>query len=71
MVPFFLILGSIYGIKRQKMNGKEEFTHVWYIMNGAIIHLFLDGLIGGLQYCPPLFKIYSKLDKRYTIILLI
>ena len=47
------------------MTGEEEFSHIWFICNGAIIHCFMDGTVGGLNGCPPLYKSYSILDRRF------
>ena len=64
LVPLALIVVSLLGIKRKKMDSGEEFSHIWFIFNGSIIHLFLDGLIGGLKYCPPLANVYGLIDLR-------
>ena len=52
-------------MKRHKMTKEEEFSHVWFLVNGTLIHLFMDGLVGGMKWCEPLYNVYSTLDKRY------
>lgn len=37
----------------------------WFLLNGAIIHIFMDGLIGVFKVCRPFQRHYAKLDKRY------
>jgi len=50
-LPLVLIIFSLLGLKRIKMTSREEFSFVWFIINGAIIHIFMDGLAGTLGFC--------------------
>ena len=36
----------------------------WFLANGAIIHVAMDGLTGGFKYLPEMSKNYEKLDNR-------
>lgn len=37
----------------------------WYLLNGIIIHIFMDGCVGVLKTNKLLADNYAKLDKRY------
>jgi len=37
----------------------------WFLWNGAIIHVTMDGLTGGYHFLPLLDKHYRKIDKRF------
>ena len=67
LVPLACIIVSLTGITKIKQSAYESFGQTWFIVNGAIIHIFLDGLIGCLGNCPPLVRVYSVLDNRYKI----
>ncbi len=63
-----LMILPFVGVKSSKaISSSNEFSVVWFVVNGAIIHIFLDGMIGGLRLCDPLFNAYSYLDSRYII----
>jgi hypothetical protein len=38
----------------------------WYLLNGVIIHFYLDGLIGAYKVNKTLASQYAILDKRYN-----
>eukprot|EP00756_Hemistasia_phaeocysticola_P000573 Hpha_TRINITY_DN10413_c0_g1::TRINITY_DN10413_c0_g1_i1::g.193457::m.193457/K01824/EBP; cholestenol Delta-isomerase len=42
----------------------EERSATWYILNGTVFHLFMDGLAGGFGLGGPLGQMYKLLDKR-------
>ena len=43
----------------------EELVANWFLMNGAIIHITMDGLTGGWHMLPLMYKNYIKVDRRF------
>eukprot|EP01012_Entosiphon_sulcatum_P022287 TRINITY_DN2721_c0_g1_i1.p1 TRINITY_DN2721_c0_g1~~TRINITY_DN2721_c0_g1_i1.p1 ORF type:complete len:244 (+),score=51.69 TRINITY_DN2721_c0_g1_i1:25-756(+) len=37
----------------------------WYLLNGTIIHICMDGLVGSFHKWPLFYKQYCTLDKRF------
>eukprot|EP01137_Pigoraptor_chileana_P035238 Opistho-2@28965 len=67
LVPIVLTLGtlaiSLPAKARLGFGGK--LVAFWFLFNGAIIHIFLDGLVGLVHRMPVLSELYNVLDKRY------
>ena len=42
----------------------EERAANWYLLNGGVIHLAMDGLTGGYSFMPHMSDNYQKLDNR-------
>ena len=42
----------------------EERAANWYLLNGGVIHLAMDGLTGGYLFMPLMSDNYQKLDNR-------
>jgi cholestenol delta-isomerase len=62
-----LISATFFKLKpKLKLNSDEEFSHVWFVTNGSIIHIFLDGMIGFFRLSTPLYSAYCLLDKRFN-----
>ena len=47
------------------MSGSEGRIAMWYLMNGAFIHITMDGLTGGWHHLHLLNEHYCRLDKRF------
>jgi len=56
----FIILGLLLGGKRSNR------TAVWFLMNGGIVHIAMDGLTGGYHALPLMDKSYRQLDNRFN-----
>jgi len=52
--------------KRKKLSQRDHLVAGWYLFNGVIIHIFLDGLVGFGGQVPYLYEKYCELDKRYA-----
>eukprot|EP00455_Lapot_gusevi_P013417 TRINITY_DN16528_c0_g1_i2.p1 TRINITY_DN16528_c0_g1~~TRINITY_DN16528_c0_g1_i2.p1 ORF type:complete len:203 (+),score=55.39 TRINITY_DN16528_c0_g1_i2:68-676(+) len=52
---------------KKKLTTSQKWLAFWYLLNGVIIHTFLDGLIGWLALYPPLNQQYANLDSRYPL----
>ena len=39
---------------------------MWYLLNGSIIHMLMDGGVGSVHVLPAMDKQYKRLDKRFT-----
>jgi cholestenol delta-isomerase len=44
---------------------RDKLVAAWYLFNGVIIHIFLDGLVGFAGFVPYLREKYWALDQRY------
>jgi hypothetical protein len=51
LIPGIVALGK----NHLKMTSCEKFWYMWFLFNGALIHIFLDGLIGALGKCKPIY----------------
>eukprot|EP01120_Amphizonella_sp_Union-15-10_P000291 TRINITY_DN10310_c0_g2_i1.p1 TRINITY_DN10310_c0_g2~~TRINITY_DN10310_c0_g2_i1.p1 ORF type:complete len:201 (-),score=7.81 TRINITY_DN10310_c0_g2_i1:36-638(-) len=60
------ILTSRPSSKSRQISRKERWVANWFLFNGSIIHIFLDGLVGLVGRVPFLNSMYSELDKRYS-----
>ncbi|EKF39759.1 3-Beta-hydroxysteroid-delta(8), delta(7)-isomerase, putative [Trypanosoma cruzi marinkellei] len=43
----------------------ERMRARWYLLNGVVIHIFMDGLVGVFKASTLLARNYAKIDKRY------
>eukprot|EP00668_Euglena_longa_P045746 GGOE01061426.1.p3 GENE.GGOE01061426.1~~GGOE01061426.1.p3 ORF type:complete len:227 (+),score=78.72 GGOE01061426.1:1097-1777(+) len=59
----FGLLGSAGG--RGVRNRTEELVANWFLMNGAFIHIAMDGLTGGYHLLPLMYQNYVKVDRRF------
>ena len=44
--------------------GSDTSAANWFLANGAIIHVAMDGLTGGFEFLPMMSENYKKLDNR-------
>lgn len=44
---------------------KEKFSLYWHTINGAIIHIMMDGMVGVFHFYRPLDILYKELDIRF------
>ena len=49
-----------------KLTPKERFSAYWYVINGAIIHIMMDGAVGGFDCFQPLAYLYRHMDTRFV-----
>jgi len=47
------------------MSNSDGRIALWYLMNGAFIHITMDGLTGGWHYLHLLNVHYGRLDRRF------
>eukprot|EP01060_Flectonema_neradi_P002445 TRINITY_DN114_c6_g1_i2.p1 TRINITY_DN114_c6_g1~~TRINITY_DN114_c6_g1_i2.p1 ORF type:complete len:258 (+),score=28.72 TRINITY_DN114_c6_g1_i2:42-815(+) len=52
--------------KRVTLSDKDSVKAGWYLFNGTIIMMLMDGFAGGLQAVPLLSPQYLKVDARYV-----
>eukprot|EP01060_Flectonema_neradi_P002444 TRINITY_DN114_c6_g1_i1.p1 TRINITY_DN114_c6_g1~~TRINITY_DN114_c6_g1_i1.p1 ORF type:complete len:232 (+),score=30.27 TRINITY_DN114_c6_g1_i1:42-737(+) len=52
--------------KRVTLSDKDSVKAGWYLFNGTIIMMLMDGFAGGLQAVPLLSPQYLKVDARYA-----
>jgi hypothetical protein len=46
---------SISGTKRKiELTSSEKFSCYWFLVNGAIIHILMDGAVGAFNAFPPM-----------------
>ncbi|ESL11530.1 hypothetical protein TRSC58_00716 [Trypanosoma rangeli SC58] len=43
----------------------ERMRARWYLLNGVVIHILMDGLVGVFKASTLLSRNYAKIDKRY------
>lgn len=64
-----LLALTVYLGKRDRssipLSARDQRLASWFLLNGAIIHIFMDGLIGVFKVCPPFQRHYATLDVRY------
>lgn len=65
-----LIITYVYTfvVNRQrvvKLAASKRMLARWYLLNGVIIHILMDGLVGVYKANQPFATQYAKLDKRY------
>lgn len=60
-----LITRWVAGPNPVPLSNRDRLVASWFLMNGAVIHIFMDGLIGVYRLCPPFQRHYAKLDDRY------
>merc|ERR1712000_795742 len=67
MVPLGLLILVLTASlpKSHRLSLRDSLVAFWYLFNGIIIHIFLDGLVGFARRVPFLFSLYCTLDKRY------
>eukprot|EP00744_Colponema_vietnamica_P009242 GILI01013163.1.p1 GENE.GILI01013163.1~~GILI01013163.1.p1 ORF type:complete len:195 (+),score=39.51 GILI01013163.1:46-630(+) len=64
---FVLVFIASWPSKQPSLPFSQKLLAGWFIFNGVLIHIFLDGLVGACQNVPYLFELYSHLDKRYPL----
>merc|ERR1712086_419652 len=57
----FFVLAQILTI-----GGSSSRTANWFLLNGCIIHVAMDGLTGGFHALPALDNAYRQLDNRFN-----
>lgn len=62
-----LFLGTLLAVGRWGKNMDAGTTRValWYLVNGAFIHVTMDGLTGGWHFLDLLNQHYCRLDRRF------
>lgn len=64
-----LLLATVFVTKKMgktvKLSKGERMRARWYLLNGAIIHILLDGLVGAHKINPLMVRSYNRLDARY------
>lgn len=60
------VLETKYGGKNVKLTSGERKTARWYLLNGVVIHILMDGLVGVYKANRLFAENYAKLDKRYA-----
>jgi len=69
-LPLLLWIVAIVTSKPSKEHPLSQFdwwVSQWFLFNGTIIHILLDGLVGMVGRVPFLHSKYCELDKRYCI----
>ena len=62
-----LLVGILYGGSWKKgFTGSERRLALWYLINGAFIHVTMDGMTGGWHFLELLNNHYINLDKRFA-----
>lgn len=61
----YIILALLFSRKSLKLSFKEKLISNWFLFNGAIIHLTMDGLSGGHHMLPLMEKNYAIVDQRF------
>jgi len=56
---------SEYG-KTCNLTTKENFLSRWYLWNGAVFHMLMDGFGGSFNAVPLVVDQYAKLDRRFN-----
>merc|ERR1711871_913932 len=51
---------------RQQLSLRDHRVALWYLLNGTIIHILMDGLVGAFHVLPLMNENYEKLDIRFT-----
>ena len=67
-VLFAFVLMLIPTIKKNKklsLTSSEKFSCYWYLVNGSIIHIIMDGLVGVFHAYDPLDLLYKQMDTRF------
>jgi cholestenol delta-isomerase len=64
-VALFFLTVLITHIGSQKISFSDRVAGWWFLLNGVIIHMFLDGLVGYGGQVPVLYDQYCVLDGRY------
>eukprot|EP00744_Colponema_vietnamica_P018686 GILI01026376.1.p1 GENE.GILI01026376.1~~GILI01026376.1.p1 ORF type:complete len:245 (+),score=53.97 GILI01026376.1:43-777(+) len=61
-----VVLETTFGGKCVKLSASERMRARWYLLNGAIIHILMDGLIGVFKTNSLMAANYKKIDIRYS-----
>ena len=64
LVVVMFLISHLCG-KRVPLTDTESVKAGWYLFNGTIIMLLMDGFAGALQAVPLLSPQYLKVDSRY------
>ena len=54
------------GALRQPLSLRDHRAAMWYLLNGTVIHILMDGLVGAFHVLPLMNENYEKLDLRFT-----
>eukprot|EP00658_Telonema_sp_P-2_P001736 TRINITY_DN10655_c0_g1_i1.p1 TRINITY_DN10655_c0_g1~~TRINITY_DN10655_c0_g1_i1.p1 ORF type:complete len:179 (+),score=48.52 TRINITY_DN10655_c0_g1_i1:105-641(+) len=68
LFTFALLAVSVWETNRGKLvalTASERMRARWYLLNGVIIHILMDGMVGVFKVEPLFAKNYNKLDRRY------
>ena len=60
----YTVLAAVVAGSASKLRASESLAAGWFLWNGAIIHLAMDGLVGGYHNWPLMDKSYRILDRR-------
>jgi hypothetical protein len=52
-------------MKRHTMTTEEKYSFAWFLFNGILIHIFMDGIVGAAGFYEPLAVKYHRVDIRY------
>lgn len=64
-ILFLVVAETLLGGRCLRLSPSERMRARWYLLNGAIIHILLDGLVGVFKTNPLMAANYAKLDKRF------
>jgi hypothetical protein len=52
--------------ERKPLSLRDHRAALWYLLNGTVIHILMDGLVGAFHVLPLMNENYEKLDLRFT-----
>jgi hypothetical protein len=61
---FFLTLLCAAGVTGPCWTWERRIAN-WFLLNGAFIHITMDGLTGGYHMLPLMYEQYKKVDRRF------
>jgi hypothetical protein len=57
---------AAWGNRAAPLSAGQRRLARWYLLNGVVIHVMLDGLVGIYQVNAPFAKQYAIIDKRFA-----